>query len=162
MKIIKGAFWFAIFVVSSSLSFADENYEKGVYKYDHGDYEAAFELLVPAAENENQNAQFRVAYLLINGLGVSQDIEQGLYWLRRSAEGGYYISQHYLGRQYFLGDITSKDIVEAYAWTAISLRNAKDLVMYHLLENIKNDMTPNQMSQAEELMKDYSIMYSNN
>ena len=147
-------------IFSSSFSLASDAYKEGVYEYNHGNYKVAFNFLLPEAKNGNHNAQFRIAYLLINGLGVNKDVDQGLFWIRKSAEDGYYISQYYLGERYFEGDIINKDIVEAYAWTKISLKNVSDNSMHHQLNVIEKEMTETQLSKGKSLAEKYKAKYS--
>ena len=51
--------------------------------------EKAFELYQKAANLGNDVAQYNLALVYENGDGIVQDIDQAIYWYRKSAEQGY-------------------------------------------------------------------------
>lgn len=60
----------------------------GIRAFMRGDYAQAFELLEPAARQDNLKAQQLLAKMYYAGNGVSEDQEQYLYWLKRAAANG--------------------------------------------------------------------------
>ena len=53
------------------------------------DFEKAFELLGPLAEENHAEAQFLLGSLYINGQGVEKDDTKGLSWIMKAARQGY-------------------------------------------------------------------------
>ena len=53
------------------------------------DFEKAFELLGPLAEENYAEAQFLLGSLYINGQGVEKDDTRGLSWIMKAARQGY-------------------------------------------------------------------------
>lgn len=80
------------------------------------DYATAMRLLRPLAEAGNAEAQFGVAILYNDGLGVRKDHLQGARWYLKSADQGYSGAQYDLGVMYDLGQGVPQDYVRAYMW----------------------------------------------
>jgi len=67
--------------------------------------ESSYAIYKQMAEDDKHlvYAQYRLAYLFEKGDEVEQDIEQAMYWYKKSAIAGYALSQHRLGFLYFSG-----------------------------------------------------------
>lgn len=65
-----------------------DSVRKGVRAFMKEHYEEAFELLEPAARQDNLKAQQLLAKMYYAGHGVPADREQYLYWLKRAADNG--------------------------------------------------------------------------
>ncbi len=133
----------------------DGDYKRGVAAYNNADYISAYKLLLPEAEHGNTNAQFRIGYLLLNGMGVESNTKQGLEWLRKAAESGDFTAQSYLGDVYSEGRAVEKNLVEAYAWKDISNRNHQHKIAEAELDGIKSEMTAAQIKSAKALANSY-------
>jgi hypothetical protein len=70
------------------LSYAD-HLEDAKTTIQNEDFEKAFELLGPLAEENHAEAQFLLGSLYINGHGVEKDDTKGLSWIMKSARQGY-------------------------------------------------------------------------
>ena len=70
--------------------------------YNRGDYAMALKDWKPFAERGYPSAQFLVAHLYLEGLGVPRDYGKAAKWLRMAAEQGY------PGAQALLGDLFAK------------------------------------------------------
>lgn len=138
---------------------ADGDYKRGVAAYNNAEYLSAYKLLLPEAEQGNTNAQFRVGYLLLNGMGIESNTKQGLGWLKKSAESGDFTAQSYLGDVYSEGNAVEKNLVEAYAWKDISNRNHQHRITESELDVIKSEMTPVQIKNAKVLANSYFEKY---
>lgn len=150
------------FVLSCFVAVANAvtaNYEMGVEAYNKGEYQKAYNLLLPEAEHGNTNAQFRIGYLLQNGLGVEKNPKQALVWLRKAAERGDFVAQSHLGVSYSEGNGVEKNLIEAYAWTDASNRNYEHKITAAQLEVIKSRMTPEQITKAKVLANSYYSQY---
>jgi TPR repeat protein len=62
------------------------------------------------------NAQFEVALLYANGLGVTKSLEQALVWTQAAADKGHVAAQYLLGRTYQQGLGVGKDPQRALVW----------------------------------------------
>ncbi len=87
--------------------------EDGLAAFRAKNYEKAGQLLRPAAEKGNPEAQVDLGYMFLQSLGVRKDHEQALKWFRLSAAQGYPAGQFYLGVMYQNGLWVQKDSVEA-------------------------------------------------
>jgi hypothetical protein len=63
--------------------------------------DAAVRLLREAAAEENHLAQFNLGYLLVHGELVEKDIDEGLLWLEKAADGGIRRANLWLGLTYY-------------------------------------------------------------
>ena len=61
----------------------------GKMTFERGDYKNAFHQLLPIAINGNKEAQYAVGYMYYNGLGVAEDQETGMAWMKKSADQHY-------------------------------------------------------------------------
>ena len=72
----------------------------GLEKIETGDYQEAFELLIPYAEAGDPVACSKVGVLYQLGLGVQRDIEKAIKFLTTAAEKGNGEAAHNLGTLY--------------------------------------------------------------
>jgi len=70
------------------LSYADQ-LEDANAAIKNEEFEKAYELLLPLAEENNAEAQTLLGSLYVNGLGVEQDATKGLSWIMKAATQGY-------------------------------------------------------------------------
>ncbi len=57
------------------------------------DFEKAYELLCPLAEEDNVEAQTMLGSLYVNGQGVEKDVTKGLSWIMKAARQGYEVAR---------------------------------------------------------------------
>lgn len=62
------------------------------------DYETAYALLLPLAENGNAHACFALAHLYAQGHGVARDLSATRDWLERAAQQGHAPAQYQLAQ----------------------------------------------------------------
>jgi hypothetical protein len=65
-----------------------EPFEDATKAYYRGDYETAYRLIKPLAEQGLPEAQFNLGLMYENGQGVPQDYAEALKWYRKAAEQG--------------------------------------------------------------------------
>ena len=101
---------------------ADIGYEFALYKlskfYISGkfvkkDLHKAEELLEKASDMDNCYAQFSLANLYLDTNSGLFDSKKGLYFLFKSASGGYKFALYQLGKIYYKGQYVEKDIKKA-------------------------------------------------
>ena len=64
------------------------------------------------------DAQYELGLMYANGVGVAQDLEQALAWIRKAAERGMAAAQYLLGTRYATGSAVAKDERQAFHWFA--------------------------------------------
>ena len=75
------------------------------------------------AENGNADAQLTLGMNYTLGHSVTQDYEEGRFWLKLASNQGSDGAQLNLGNLYAAGIGVERDIVRAYAWYLISADN---------------------------------------
>ncbi len=63
----------------------DGSYAQAVQSFNAKEYTKAFPAILEAAKSGNKEAQGQMAYIYENGLGVSVDYKQALYWYKQAA-----------------------------------------------------------------------------
>jgi TPR repeat protein len=88
----------------------------GISAFESKHFTHALHLLSPLAQRGLADAQYRVAIMLQNGLGVVRNEESASQWMRAAAEQGHALAQHGLGFMYMEGDCVPKEGNEAVKW----------------------------------------------
>lgn len=128
---------------------ADQDYLRGVQIADGHDvpqnYALAAKYYRKAADRGNVAAQYNLAYLYENGLGVARDLKQAAIWYRRAALQGDAEAQNNLGALYATGGGVPRSDAEAVSWyrLAANQNNADALsnlgAMYLEGRSVKRD-----------------------
>ena len=110
MKLTKTLFTTALLGASifsfQSTAWADmpeQQFQQGLEATKRGDYQTAFKLWLPLAEQGNASTQFNLGLMYNKGQGVKQDDVEAVKWYRQAAEQGYVKAQFILGGLYLLG-----------------------------------------------------------
>ena len=93
-----------------------EDYDAGLEAYDAGDYETAYEIWQPMAEQGDARAQHRRGVMYRLGRGVAQNNTEAARWYRAAAEQGNARAQTSLGFMYQSGQGVAQDDAEAVRW----------------------------------------------
>jgi hypothetical protein len=104
------------------LKLDEESLQRSATSEMRGDYAEEMRVIKPLAEAGNAQAEYNIAALYDNGLGVGQDRQQAIHWYQSSAEQGYPFAEYNLGAHYAAGEGTPQD----YAQAAIWLKKAAD------------------------------------
>jgi len=121
-------------------------YNDGLSLYKKGDYESAFKLLKPLADNLHNMAMFYIGVMYEYGKGVEMDYDKAIKYYRDPAHQGVPEAQFNLGRL-FLGNAVGvdKDVKTAFRWIERSANQGMaqaqyDLaLMYHYGEGVAVD-----------------------
>lgn len=116
-------FLVAVLFLTSCAGFGKAHYKKGMKAYDAGDFETALLLIRESAWAGYTDAQYRLAFMLSEGLGTNVDYEASFKWSLKAAEQGNTQAMHNLGVLYANGEGVEKDVNEAAKW----FRKAADL-----------------------------------
>ncbi|WP_315496945.1 tetratricopeptide repeat protein, partial [Haemophilus parahaemolyticus] len=66
----------------------EQQFQQGFEASTRGDYQTAFKLWLPLAEQGDAAAQFNLGVMYGNGRGVKQDYFEAVKWYRQAAEQG--------------------------------------------------------------------------
>ena len=69
------------------------------------------------AHKGDADAQFKLAQMYREGEGVKQDLDQAIYWVKKSAEQEYSPAQEYLSKLYYHGEGVERNLPEAFRLT---------------------------------------------
>ena len=111
MKLTKTLLTTALFGASifsfQSTAWADtpeQQFQQGLTAYEQSDYQTAFKLWLPMAEQGDASVQFNLGVMYAKGQGVKQDDFEAVKWFRKAAEQGHAKAQAILGFSYLLGE----------------------------------------------------------
>jgi TPR repeat protein len=91
-------------------------YEEGKAAVHKKDYQTAYSIFLPLAEQGNHDAQNYLSLLYQYGSGVSQDDKKAFYWKRKAVESGDEIWQYQVGNLYYQGKGTIQSFKDAANW----------------------------------------------
>ena len=104
-----------------------QQFQQGFEATTRGDYQTAFKLWLPLAEQGNVNAQFNLGVMYANGRGVKQDDIEAVKWYRKAAEQGHAPAQALLGLAYLLGKGVQLNKALAKEWFGKACDNGEKI-----------------------------------
>jgi TPR repeat protein len=111
-----------------------------------------------AAVQGYAKAQFNLGNMYDRGEGTPKDYKQAVYWFTKAAEQGNASAQLNLGFMHHSGNGTLKDSIVAYAWYNVSASQGDEQATKSR-GIIEEEMTPNQIAEAQKLSKEYYAKY---
>jgi len=121
---------------------------------DAGEYAAAMEELIPAANAGNAEAEELIGVMYASGLGVERDDVRAFEWYLRAAMKGHAGAQSGVGWYYEVGRGTAPDLVRAYMWYVLSaIGGDPDAAISQ--EEVVKKMTREEIEKAHVLVDDY-------
>ena len=130
-------------------------FEQGAACEESGDYQQALEWYSKAAAQDFAPAQVNLGALYAEGQGVQQNFQEAMKWYQKAADQGYAPAQFNLGIMCILdqGNLT-KDYFMAYIWfSRAALQGDEDAGRAR--EEVKGQLTANQLIQAEQILTGY-------
>jgi TPR repeat protein len=112
MRLVIG---FVVLLLGVQVAWADE-LKQAQKAYRHGQYAEAAAILQPLAQRGNPIAQFNVAVMYDDGLGLPQNLALALSWYKRAGEAGLIDGQYMTGRFYGRGRGTPQNPGKALFW----------------------------------------------
>lgn len=88
----------------------------GIAAFEAKHFSRAIQLLSPIAEQGDMEAQYRMAIMAQNGLGMVENPELAVRYMRSAAEAGLGLAQHGLGFMFLEGECVEKNSKEAIKW----------------------------------------------
>ena len=121
----------------------------GAALYDKGDYEGAIEHWQGLADQGDMRAQYRLAQMYAEGVGVRKDGRTALHRFRQAAEQGSIGARYELALMYSLGRGVSRDLSRAAHWYGLLAADGHITAQYLLagMYETGNGVTRN-MSRA--------------
>ncbi|EGV51177.1 Sel1 domain protein repeat-containing protein [endosymbiont of Riftia pachyptila (vent Ph05)] len=94
----------------------DMELSSGIAAYETKFFDRAVKLLSPLAEEGNPEAQYRMAIMAQNGLGMVVNELMAYKNMKAAADAGHGMSQHGLGFMYLEGECVEKNEEKAVFW----------------------------------------------
>jgi TPR repeat protein len=146
-------YWVLCIVFFSTFALAD--IEEARDAMESNQFDKAMQMLRPAANAGNADAEELIGIMYAMGLGVTQDDRRAFEWYLRSAMKGHAGAQSGVGWYYEVGrGLPSIDLVRAYMWYTLSAIGGDPDALISQEEIIKK-MNPQQINEALELIEDY-------
>ncbi len=146
-----------LFLTFSTAVYADFN--DGVFAYANGDYEKAWQTMMPLAQNsKHPYAQYYLGVMFAKGQGVEKDEKEAASWYLKASKQGVKEAQYRLAQMYSKGKGVPQDYEAAYAWykVATHLGHKKSKLA---LDPAKEKLTDEQFAAALQLADDYIEKY---
>ncbi len=130
----------------------DMELSSGIAAFTAKEFGRAMQLLSPLAEAGEPEAQFRVAIMHQNGLGVVANPEKALQMMRAAAKADHALAQHGLAFMYLYDEQIERDVLEAVRWLELAVGHGLHGAMTVLAElYAKGDGVPRDTARAREL-----------
>ena len=126
-----------LFAFSVQFAHADD-FAAGAEAYAKGDYDAAFAKWLVLATQGDLRAQYRLAQMFSEGIGVAQDEKAALQWYLHAAELGSVEARFDLALMYSLGRGAPADYARAAYWYG-RLAEGGHATAQHLLAGMYED-----------------------
>jgi len=94
----------------------NQDLASGIAAFEGKHFSTASRLLSPLADDGDVEAQFRMAIMAQNGLGMVVNEDLAYKYMLAAAEQGHALSMHGLGFMYMEGECTDKNPQEAANW----------------------------------------------
>ncbi len=90
--------------------------QSGIEAFKAKEFPLAYKLLFSFADSGHSEAQYRLAVMAQNGLGMVVNQKESARWMRAAAEQGFALAQHGLGFMYMQGECVEQDETQAAQW----------------------------------------------
>jgi hypothetical protein len=90
--------------------------QSGISAFEAKYFGDASKLLSPLADAGHPEAQYRMAVMAQNGLGMVKNDGMALRYMTSAAEAGHALAQHGLGFMYMQGECVEQDASKALEW----------------------------------------------
>jgi hypothetical protein len=94
----------------------DMDLSSGIAAFEAKHFSRSSQLLSPLASDGEPEAQYRMAIMMQNGLGMTANELQAFKYMRSAAETGHALAQHGLGFMYLEGECVEKNPAKAAEW----------------------------------------------
>jgi len=94
----------------------DMDLSSGIAAFESKHFSTATRFLAPLAEQGDPEAQYRMAIMAQNGLGMVENQALALRYMQAAAEAGLGLAQHGLGFMYMQGECVEQNGQQALEW----------------------------------------------
>lgn len=94
----------------------------GIEAFTAKEFPLSYKLLHPLAELGHPDAQYRLAVMAQNGLGMVVNPKASVHWMTAAAEQGFDLAQHGLGFMYMQGECVTQDNTQAAHWFRLAAK----------------------------------------
>lgn len=122
------------------------------------DYDEALKWFREAARQSDVTAQSCIGKMYEEGHGISIDYAKAAHWYRKAADQGLVWAQTHIGQMYSRGQGLPQDPVQALMWFQLAA-DAGDLVAEQLRGTVASCLSPEQISEAEELARRWKAQH---
>jgi len=129
------------------------DFERGLAAIQNGDFATALREWTPLAEQGVADAQYKIAQMYYQGLGIPQNYQMAVKYYTLAAEQGVADAQYNLAYMYGTGEGVIKDYLYAHMWWNI----AASLGLEDASTNrdiVEKKMTPTDISKAQQLARE--------
>ncbi len=126
-----------VILFMGNAAFAD--YKAGKAAYDAGDYQTAYNQLLPLAEAGDAESQFLMGNMIHVSREDRSNIDEAIKWYKMAAEQNHIIAQRKLGGMYGLKTPALIHIVNAVKWAFITYKNGDAKAKKGIENIIKNN-----------------------
>ena len=109
-----------------------ERFREGVAAYDKGDFETAFNIWLPLAQQADLAAMRNVALLLREGKGTKRDPARALWFYEEAGSKGFALAQVNAAFMHLEGDGVPKNLEAAAFWFHAGAQAGSPIAQYNL------------------------------
>tara|TARA_R110000868_G_scaffold291709_1_gene552241 strand:+ start:8624 stop:9004 length:381 start_codon:yes stop_codon:yes gene_type:complete len=113
-----------------------------------------------AAKQNVKQAYYNLAELYLKGHGVKSDTVKAVQYYEEAAKLNYVDAQRKLGFLYFQGREIKQNLVQSYLYLSLAADH-NDISSINMLSVVSKQMTPQQLKQANDLVKNYKFASKN-
>jgi len=108
------------------------------------------------AAQGNENAAYFLVMMYQTGSGVYPDYDKALKWTEKAALQGHTLAQSHLGMMYSkgCGEKVSKNLFEAYYWTALAAKQGLQFARENL-KKLEVQLHPYLIAEAQQKVEDF-------
>lgn len=106
----------AVVIATMATELLAQDFNDGVKAVQNGDFATAVKIWTPLAEKGSREAQFNLAVMYDDGMGIPEDDAEAAKWYRKAAENGFPQAQLILGIMYVEGDGVPENTEESLNW----------------------------------------------
>ena len=142
---------------------AEDKYNLGM-RYEKGiavpqNYPEAARWYRLSAMHAYPDAQYKLCEMSEQGRGLPQDYQEALRWCGLAADQGNGRAMFLLGRLYHTAHGVPPDVVRAHMWYNLATANGYDEGK-RWRDRLADDMSPNQVAEAQRLAREWSVRMS--
>ena len=121
---------------------ADAQYKLAKQYFSNNNFDNAFYWVEKSANGDNINAQNKLGWMYVYGIGINQDLKKAFEWYEKSAKKGNINARYNLADMYSKGIYVKQDYIEAIKWYKLSANNGNaraQICLAYIYNTVIND-----------------------